>query len=65
MTHEDIIISISPSRKIGDYISVAVANGWTREKTVSELYDLYRRTGNEVSWDELWNLYNRYMEGNV
>lgn len=70
MTHNDIIRMMRQGQKrpkaespgtIGDYISLAVLYGWDKAKTVRELFDLYRRTGNEQSWNQLCNLYDRYM----
>ena len=53
MTHDEVMEAIKLNRTIGDYISVAVADGWSKDKVVTELYDLFIRTEGTNYWDKI------------
>lgn len=68
MTHNQIIAFMRRSEiskkcpgKIGDYISIAVADGWTKQKIVIELYNLYLNVTGINHWEKLSDLYDEYM----
>ena len=61
MTHDEVMEAIKLNRTIGDYISVAVADGWSKDKVVTELYDLFIRTEGANYWGKISNLYDEYM----
>ena len=62
MTHEEILNSIKDNPTIGNYISMAAANTWTKWKIVRSLYDYILVSTGESLWNEIEALYDKYME---
>lgn len=61
MTHYDIMEQLKPDPTIGDYISLAVVDGWTKDKIVTELYNLFLSAQGDNYWDKISKLYDEYM----
>lgn len=62
MTHREIMQAIQSNPTIGDYISLAVAYGWKREKILRNLYDHIMNCTGQNEWDAIEALYVLYME---
>ena len=62
MTHGEIMDRIKCNPTIGDYISLAVADGWTKEHIIRNLYDHILTCTGEMLWNEVEHLYVHFME---
>lgn len=68
MTHREILAFMAKDNKpgrsagrIGDYISIAVADGWTKWKIVSELSVMYWNTFEDDYAEEIADLFDEFM----
>lgn len=62
MTHAEIMKRIRLNPTVGDYISIAVADGWPKERVIRNLYDHILTYTGETLWADIEALYIRYME---
>lgn len=61
MTHEDILNNMIKMSTVGDYVSIAFANGWSRIRIVEEFSSYYQATTGRNAWSTIANLVDKFI----